>query len=437
MTTKTILPNGLTILLKEMHHAPVICFMVWYRVGSRHERPGLTGVSHWVEHMMFKGTPTFPDGTLDRLVSREGGQWNAFTWLDFTAYYETMPANRIDLALRLEADRMVNTIMDADEVESERAVIIAERQMYENDPDFLLNEELTAVAFRVHPYHHEVIGDLADLQTMTQADLLAHYRHYYAPPQATLVVVGDFDTAVMLTRLQELYGGIPAGENGTPVIRPEPPQNGERRVVVHGPGDTPYLTVAYRAPAAGHPDFFPLALLNAAWAGGSSLGMFGGSGSNKSSRLYKALVNTELAASVSGGLTPTIDPFLYTIQAVVRHGRSLDEVEVALDAELARLQSEPITQAELDKALKRAKADFVLAGESITGQAQLLGMAEAVVGDYRWYETVLDQLHAVTLADIERVRATYLRKRYRVVGRYEPDSEMTGAMAVDEEQTNG
>lgn len=437
MTTKTALPNGLTILLKEMHHAPVICFMVWYRVGSRCERPGLTGVSHWVEHMMFKGTPTFPDGTLDRLVSREGGQWNAFTWLDFTAYYETMPANRIDLALRLEADRMVNTIIDADEVESERAVIIAERQMYENDPDFLLSEELTAVAFRVHPYHHEVIGDLADLQTMTREDLLAHYRHYYAPPQATLVVVGDFDTAVMLSRLQELYGDIPAGENGIPAARPEPPQNGERRVVVYGPGDTAYLTVAYRAPAAGHPDFFPLALLNAALAGGSSLGMFGGSGSNKSSRLYKALVNTELAASVSGGLTPTIDPFLYTIQAVVRHGRSLDEVEVALDAELARLQSEPITQAELDKALKRAKADFVLAGESITGQAQLLGMAEAVVGDYRWYETVLDQLHAVTLADIERVRAVYLQKRTRIVGRYEPDGETADNVAVDGGQING
>jgi zinc protease len=422
MTTKTTLANGLTILLKEMHHAPVICFMVWYRVGSRHERPGQTGISHWVEHMMFKGTPTFPDGTLDRLVSREGGQWNAFTWLDFTAYYETMPANRIDLALRLEADRMVNTLMDADEVESERAVIIAERQMYENDPDFQLNEELTAVAFRVHPYHHEVIGDLADLQTISRADLMTHYGRYYAPNNATLVVVGDFETAEMLARLETLYSSLPTGETSPAVTRQEPPQNGERRVVVHGAGDTAYLTVAYRVPAAGHPDFLPLALLNAAFAGGSSLGMFGGSGSNKSSRLYKALVQSELAVSASAGLTPTIDPFLYTIQAVVQHGRTLDEVEAALDAELARLASEPITQPELDKALKRAKADFVLAGESISGQAQLLGMAEAVIGDYRWYEAVLERLQAVTLADLEHVRATYLHKRGRIVGRYEPDS---------------
>jgi zinc protease len=153
--------------------------MIWYRVGSRNERPGLTGVSHWVEHMMFKGTPSFPDGMLDRLVSREGGHWNAFTWLDFTAYYETMPADRIDLSLRLEADRMVNMIFSEEKVESERTVILSERGMYENDPQFLLNEELASAAFRVHPYHHETIGDEIDLKTMTREDLFAYYRKHY------------------------------------------------------------------------------------------------------------------------------------------------------------------------------------------------------------------------------------------------------------------
>ncbi|MCP4427222.1 MAG: insulinase family protein, partial [Chloroflexi bacterium] len=162
-TTKTTLDNGLTVVLKEMRHAPVASFMIWYRVGSRQEKPGLTGASHWVEHMLFKGTPQFPNGSLDRLVSREGGHLNAFTWLDFTAYYETMPANRIELALEIEADRMTNTLMTEAEVEAERTVILSERQMYENEPRFLLNEELTAVAFRVHPYHHEIIGDEADL----------------------------------------------------------------------------------------------------------------------------------------------------------------------------------------------------------------------------------------------------------------------------------
>ncbi|MCZ7669939.1 MAG: insulinase family protein [Chloroflexi bacterium] len=188
-------------------------------------------------------------------------------------------------------------------------------------------------------------------------------------------------------------------------------------------GDASYLTLAYRAPAATHPDYFPLTLLNAALAGGSSLGLFGGVGSNKSSRLYKALVNTELAASAFGGLTPTIDPYLYAISAVVVNGRSLAEVEAALDAEIERLAERPITQAELDKALKRAKAEFVMAGESITGQTQLLGMAEAIAGDYRWFETVLEKLQAVTLDDIERVRAHYLQKQKRTVGWYRPVDE--------------
>lgn len=420
-TTKTTLDNGLTLILKEMHHAPVTSFMIWYRVGSRNEIPGRTGASHWVEHMMFKGTAKYPHGMLDRLVSREGGHWNAFTWLDFTAYYETMPANQLDLALDLEADRMVNTAMSPEEVESERMVILSERGMYENDPRFLLNEELTSAAFRVHPYHHEIIGDTADLQTMTRDDLYDHYRRYYAPNNAVVVVVGDFDTAVIHPCLVELFGSLPPGPAIPPITRQEPPQRGERRIVVNGPGDAPSLTVAYRAPAATHPDYFALTLLNAAFAGGSSLGMFGEGSSNKSSRLYKALVDTDLTVAAYGGLTPTVDPFLYAINAVVNNGHTLAEVESALDAEIARLAAEPITQAELDKALKRAKAEFVLAGESITGQAQLLGMAEVVAGDYRWFETVLDKLNAVTLDDIERARALYLRRQTRTVGWYEPE----------------
>jgi zinc protease len=417
---KSILDNGLTVVLKEMHHAPVTSFMIWYRLGSRNERPGITGVSHWVEHMMFKGTPTFPNGQLDRMVSREGGHWNAFTWLDFTAYYETMPSNRIDLALRLESDRMVNAIMEEEEVQSERTVILSERSMYENQPRFMLNEEMSAAAFRVHPYHHEVIGDEVDLKSMTRDDLYGYYRQHYVPNNAIVVSVGDFETEQMLDRIKELFGTIEAGEPVQPVKRQEPAQRGERRVVVNGPGETAYLDFAFRAPAVGHVDYYPMILLNAAFAGGSSLGMFGGGGTNKSSRLYKALVGAELAAAAHGGLSPTIDPYLYTISVVVRAGKTLAEAEQALEEELERLGRSPVSQAELDKALKRAKAQFVMAGESITGQTQLLGMAEATVGDYRWFEAVLDNLNQVTLDDIERVRSTYLRKANRVVGWYEP-----------------
>jgi len=419
-TMKSRLDNGLTVILREMHHAPVASFWIWYRVGSRNESPGITGASHWVEHMMFKGTPQFPHGSLDRLVSREGGRWNAFTTHDFTAYYETLPVDRIDLALRLESDRMVHAIMTPEEVESERTVIISERQMYENHPSFQLQEELIAAAFRIHPYHHEVIGDQVDLETMSRDELYNHYRRHYVPGNAVVVAAGDFDSHEMMAWIEELFGSIPSGAPIDLISRPEPAQRGERRVSVDGPGETAYLTYAYRAPEGTHPDFYPLVLLNAAYAGGSSLGFFGGGTTNKSSRLYKRLVGSDLAVAVYGGVSPSIDPYLYTISAVARPSRSLDDVEAALDHELNKLAHEPVTGLELEKALKRARAQFVMAGESVTGQAQMLGLAEMVSSDHRWYEKTLDSLNRVTLEDIDRVRDKYLRKKNRIVGRYNP-----------------
>lgn len=424
---KRTLDNGLTVVLREMHHAPVTSFWIWYRVGSRNEKPGHTGVSHWVEHMMFKGSPAFPPGTLDRAVSRLGGRFNAFTWIDFTAYFETMPSEHIGLALDLEADRMVNAFMDEEAVNSERTVILSERHMYENQPMFLLSEELTSAAFRVHPYHHEVIGDEIDLQTMTVDDLRTYYRRHYAPNNAVIVVAGDFESGEMLDCIEEHFGDIDPSEPVAPVLRQEPPQRGERRVTVSGPGDAAYLVHAYRAPAATDPDFYPLVLLNAAFAGGSSLGFFAGAGSNKSSRLYKALVSADLAASVSGSMTPTVDPFLYRISAVARPGRSLAEIEEALDTALDQLAREPIGERELEKAMKRAKAQFVMASESVTGQGQMIGMSEMVAGDYSWFEDTLEQLGAVTLEDLEWVRQQYLRPQNRTVGWYVPANNQPAA----------
>lgn len=417
---KTTLDNGLTIVSREMHHAPVTSFWIWYAVGSRNEVPGRTGASHWVEHMMFKGSPEFPAGTLDRAVSRVGGRFNAFTWIDFTAYFETVPSQHVDLALQIESDRMMNALMDEAAVNSERTVILSERHMYENRPTFLLDEEVQAAAFRVHPYHHEVIGDEVDLETMTREDLHDHYRRYYAPCNAVAVVVGDFETEAMWEQIGRYFGDLPSGQSALPVARQEPPQRGERRVTVQGPGDAAYLVHAYRAPAATDPDFYPLVLFNAAFAGGSSLGFFAGAGSNKSSRLYKALVGQGLAARVSGSMTPTIDPYLYRMGAIARPGRTLAEIEEALEAELASLTERPITQEELDKAVKRARAQFIMAGESVTGQAQMIGMSEMVAGDYHWFEETLDSLGAVTLDDVERVRRRYLRPGNRTVGWYVP-----------------
>ncbi|MDX1415092.1 MAG: pitrilysin family protein [Candidatus Promineifilaceae bacterium] len=421
--TKTILENGLTVILKEMHHAPVACLMVWYRVGSRNERPGITGISHWVEHLLFSGTPTFPGPECDRLISREGGFWNAFTWLDYTAFFETMPVDHIGLCLEIEADRMVNASMSGEEVEIERSIILSERAMYENDPRFLLNEELNSIAFRVHPYHHEVIGDEVDIRRLTREDLNSYYQRYYVPQNAVVVAVGDFESNKILAQIRKDFGSIPGGERIIEEVRIEPAQRGERRVMVHGPGDTPHLTVAYRAPAARHMDYLPLVLLNAIFTGGSSLGTFSGGGSNRSSRLYKALVDKNLAVAVSGSLSPTIDPFLYYVDVVASHGADPGDIEEALDDVIIKLMVDTISQMELDKALKRARAQFVIAGESITGQAHLLGLAEMVADSYRWYESILDRLALITLDDLDRVLKSYIKNTERCVGWYVPDLE--------------
>lgn len=419
---KTQLDNGLTVILKEQRHAPVAAFFVWYKVGSRNEIPGITGSAHWVEHMMFKGTEKHPGDKLDSVISREGGRWNAFTWMDYTAYFEVMPSDRIDISLALESDRMVNTIMNEEETESERTVIISERHMYENQPMFLLYEEQQAAAFRVHPYHHETIGDEVDLETMTRDDLYAFYKRHYAPNNATAVCVGDFDTSEMLQKIESFFGHIPPQEPPEPITRVEPPQRGERRTTVEGPGETSYLLISYKAPQAVSEDFFPLALLNAAFSGGGSLGMMGSSTTNKSSRLYKSLVATDKAIQIQASLTPTIDPFLFSIIAILHPASTMEALEAAIDAEVERLATEPITQAELDKAIKRAKVQFAYASESISGQARMLGLAETVAGDYRWFENALDQIEAVTLEDIERVREKYLHRQNRTVGRYIPQT---------------
>lgn len=297
--TRQVLGNGLVVLLKEAHTAPVISWWVLYRVGSRNERTGQTGISHWVEHMMFKGTEKFPGGFLDQAIDREGGVWNAQTSFDYTAYYETMPAAQIDLALQAEADRMTNALFDPAEVESERTVIISERQGSENSPTFWLFEETRAAAFRVHPYHHQIIGDMPDLHTITRDDLYSHYRTYYNPNNAIVVAVGDFDTAQMLERIEALFGVVPPGSPPPPVTRAEPPQQGERFVRVERPGNASHIYLGYRSPEAVHPDWFKLALVDSVLAGASAPG--GNGIGNRTSRLYKALVESELATGVGGG----------------------------------------------------------------------------------------------------------------------------------------
>jgi zinc protease len=371
--------------------------------------------------MQFKGTPSFPAGVLDRAISRNGGVWNAFTWLDWTAFLETLPADRIKMALELEADRMQNSLFDADEVESERTVIIAERQGHENEPTFRLAEEVQAASFRVHSYHHEVIGDMVDLQSMTRDDLFAHYRRHYVPSNAVLVVAGDFKTRRMLDQIREIFGPLPKDPAPQQMLRPEPPQSGERVVNVSGPGETHYLKIAYHAPAADDDDFLPLAVLGSVLAGASSFNFFAGGISNKTSRLYRALVDGEIAASVQGGLAASIDPYLYNVHITVRPDRTPEQALAVLDQEMARICEAPIDEDELSKAIKQARALFAYSSESITNQGFWLGFTE-MFADGSWYESYLDRLAEVTPKMAWEIAQKYLVDSNRVVGFYRPNS---------------
>ncbi len=421
--TKTTLSNGLIVLLKEIHSAPLISSWMWYRVGSRDEAPPLTGISHLVEHMQFKGTPKYPASVMDKAISRDGGMWNAFTFLDWTTFFETMPADKIDLALRLEADRMRHSVFDEKEFTSERTVVASEREGNENEPLFQLGEAVQQAAFRVHPYHHEVIGDMADIQSMTRDDLYHHYRTYYVPGNAVMGIAGDFKTKAMLSRIKELFGKIPAGAPPPRLARQEPEQRGEVQLSIEGQGETAYLQVAYHFPAASHPDFFALSVLDSLLAGPSNLNMFGGGGiSNKTSRLYRTLVDKELAVSLSGGSTTTVDPFLYYITLTIHPKRTPSEALAALDVELQRVQDELVSREEVARAIKQARANFAYGMENITNQAFWLGYSE-MFADYGWFLTYLDKLAAVKPKDVQRVARTYLRKQNRVVGTYIPSGK--------------
>ncbi len=413
------LSNGLTVLLKEQHAAPVASFWIWYRVGSRNEVPGNTGVSHWVEHMLFKGSRKFPRGAMDKAVSKHGGVYNGMTWIDWTTYYETLPSEHIELSLQIESDRMTNALFDPEETETERGVIISEMEGNENEPEYQLYQETTGVAFRVHPYRQMVIGYREDLLNMGREDLYRHYKTFYAPNNAIVAAVGDFETGEMLDKIEEYFGNIPAAPEPPSLHLTEPPQRGEKRVVVEGNEETAYLLALYHAPRATDQDFFPLVVADAIIGGAKGLPPFGGSSGNRSSRLYQALVASGIAAAVRSSVAATVDPYLASVEVTIRRGRSLEEAEKILDAVIQRLQEEPVSREELNKAIKQSRAQFVYASESVTHQALWLGFSE-VVADQEWLNSFLDRLSSVTTDDIMRVARKYYARRNRTIGWYVP-----------------
>jgi len=415
------LSNGLTIHLKEIHTAPIISSWVWYKVGSRNEVPGKTGISHWVEHMQFKGTEKFPSGYLDREISKVGGILNAMTYLDWTTYFMTLPAHVFEISLAVEADRMANSRFDPQEVERERTVVISEREGNENEPRFLLSEAVQDAAFKVHPYKHEVIGLKEDLLNLTAQDLKQHYHHYYRPGNAVLAVAGDFKTEEMLEKIETHFSQVKQAEGEMDIIPEEPPLDGEKRVQVTGPGETSYVQIAYRAPGANNKDFFSLTVLDSLLTGPSSLNMFGSGGtSNKTSRLYRALVEEEISVSCHGGLQATRDPYLYQIHLTVHPQHTPEDVLAAVDREIEGVLSSPVSQEEIDRAIKQARALFAYSSENISNQAFWLGYTEMFDG-YDWFENYVDHLSLVTPEIVLETAQAYLNPDNRVVGFYTPE----------------
>ena len=423
---ETRLENGLTVLVQPLRHAPVVSCWIWYRVGSRNEPPGLTGVSHWVEHMLFKGTPRFPPGSIFRQVNRWGGTLNGFTWLDYTAYFETLPTPGWELALEIEADRMVAASFDPAEVERERTVILSERAGSENQPSTYLREEVVAAAFRAHPYGHPVIGYREDLLHITRDELYQHYRTFYQPNNAVLVVVGDVEPVAALQAVERHFGGIPAGTMPPALRVTEPEQWGERRVTVRRPAPTAQLLMAWRVPAASHPDIPALLVLDAVLSGGKPVA-FGGSGMGRSARLYRALVAPGLCTAAVSSMSLTLDPFLFTISATLTPLVEPRHVEQLVDDVVRRIREDPVSEEELARAKRQLAVQLAAANESAQSRAALLGSL-AVVCPERSPEQLWREIEAVTSDDLLRVANTYLRPERRTVGWLEPSPEGEGSL---------
>ena len=417
-----VLDNGLRVLIQEVHTAPLASVWSWYRVGSKDETAGQTGVSHWVEHMNFKGTTNIPRDKIKGIIEQFGGYWNGYTWIDQTTYTETATRDALDRMLFIEAERMANCLYDPDDCESERTVIISELQGSENDPDTRIEQELTATALSTHPYRHPTIGWLADLKTMTRDDLYGHYQRVYVPNNATLVIVGDVDTADAMRRVVTHFGRLRPGDVARRSQIIEPKQLGERRLTLARDGATAYLKLGYHAPAVTDPDFFPMLVLDAVLTGAKGLNLwasFQTPPSQRSARLYRALVDARLASSVMGGLVPTAEPFLYTISVTATEGTPLARVEEAVLAELDRVRSDGVTEAELAMAARQLRARLVFENDSITNIAHQLGYFETIA-NWQITETLPERIGAVTREQVNETAAERLAPRNRTVAWLEP-----------------
>lgn len=406
---ETVLSNGLKVLTKEVNAAPVVSAYVWYKVGSRNEVTGITGITHYVEHMLFKGSREFPKDKLKKVIETNGGTWNGFTSYDYTAYYETLPSDKLELALQIEADRMVDSLMNKDEFEAERSVIISEREGKENNPTSLLQEAVNATAFMAHSYGNPIIGWKSDIEAISHEQLTDYYISYYAPNNATLVIVGSFETDRALELVKKHFGEIPPGKPMPEVVTVEPEQRGLRRVKVTREGSARYIMGAYHIPAVDHPDRYALDVLEVVMSSG------------RTSRLYRSLVDKQLAGAAYFWASDAKDPTLAGFFIQVRDGVDPSEAEKAFLEEIEAVKTEPISDAELNRAVAKAEAEFIYQQDSVSRQAHTIGYYETIFS-YKYLDTYLDNLRKVTKDDVLRVAKTYLNADNLTIGEFVPTS---------------
>jgi zinc protease len=403
---ETFLPNGLKVILLENHKAPLITFQVWYRVGSRNEVWERTGLSHMLEHMMFKGTKKVGPEEFSRIIQENGGNFNAFTSYDNTAYYENLSSDRIQVAIDLESDRMQNLILRQEDFQTERMVVVEERRLRtEDNPQAFLLEQMMATAFQIQPYHWPIIGWMEDIARFTVGDLKAYYKTYYNPINAFLVVVGDFKKEELFPKIEKAFGSYAR------VVAPDqdkvkdPPQVGERRISVKKEAQLPFLVMGYHVPNLRDPDSYVLEVIATILSGG------------KSSRFYRSLVREKrlvLSADADHSLLSR-DPSLFYISADLLPGKEVAEVEKALDQELERLRKEPVGEKELEKAKNQLEAAFIYGQDSLYYQAMLLAQHEIAL-DWRAIDDYLPSIRKVSAEDIQRVAKRYLVPDNRTIG---------------------
>jgi len=410
------LGNGLRVLFLVDRGAPVVSYHTWFRVGSRDEKPGKTGLAHLFEHLMFNETKNLAAGEFDRTLEENGAESNAGTWLDWTMYHENLPAPKLSLAVRLESDRMANLVLRDKQVSSEKEVVANERRYrVDDDVEGSVNELLYKTAFEKHPYHWPTIGWMTDIEGFTTEDCEAFYKTFYAPNNATVVVVGDVSEEEALSLVQQHYGALDPSTLPEKKFETEPPQKSERRLEIKKPTATEKLMMGYKCPAIAHADHVALSVLNEI--------LFGG----RSSRIYRTLIKQqEVATDLRGWVGTFADPGLYEIYLTARGKRTAKELEDALEVELEKARTILVEPAELEKAKSRLELGFLQGLETVSGKAEQIGFFDTVLGDPGAGFSRLDAYRAVTADDLRRVARTYLVASARTVVYVLPDGSADG-----------